>query len=163
VTAAANTRRVQALAQTLHQAMVGEHERAIGAWHAEWEALSDALALTGGAAAAVREVTEGLEVYPEKMRQNLEATGGMLMAENVTTIVADSLGRMEAHKLVAAAARRAADGGKPFREELLAEPVLRERLSAEEVDAALDPTYYLGSTGAFIDRALSLYREEVQT
>ena len=63
----------------------------------------------------------------------------MLMAENVTTIVADSLGRMEAHKLVAAAARRAADGGKPFREEL-AEPVLRERLSAEEVDAALDPT-----------------------
>ena len=81
----------------------------------------------------------------------------MLMAENVTTIVADSLGRMEAHKLVAAAARRAADGGKPFREELLAEPVLRERLSAEEVDAALDPTYYLGST-AFIDRALSLSR-----
>ena len=74
MTAAANTRRVQALAQTLHQAMVGEHERAIGAWHAEWEALSDALALTGGAAAAVREVTEG-QVYPEKMRQNLERLG----------------------------------------------------------------------------------------
>ena len=163
VTAAANTLRVQALAQTLQAAMVGEHERAIGAWHSEWEALSDALALTGGAAAAVREVTEGLEVYPEKMRQNLKETGGMLMAENVTTVVADRLGRMEAHKLVGAAARRAADGGKPFREELLSEPVLRERLSAQEIDAALDPTYYLGSTGAFIDRALSLYREEVQT
>ena len=163
VTAAANTRRVQALAQTLYQAMVGEHERAAGAWHAEWEALSDALALTGGAAAAVREVTEGLGVYPRKLRQNLDETGGMLMAENVTTVVADRLGRMEAHKLVAAAARRAADGGKPFREELLAEPVLRERLSAQEIDAALDPTYYLGATGAFIDRALSLYREEVQT
>jgi len=149
--------------QTLHQAMVGEHERAAGAWHAEWETLSDALALTGGAAAAVREVTEGLEVHPEKMRQNLDETGGMLMAENVTTVVADRLGRMGAHKLVEAAARRATDGGKPFREELLAEPVLRERLSAGEIDAALDPTCYLGSTGAFIDRALSLYREEVQT
>jgi 3-carboxy-cis,cis-muconate cycloisomerase len=76
VTAAANARRFQALAQTLYQATVGEHERAAGAWHAEWESLSDALALTGGAAAAVREATEGLEVHPEKMRQNLDKTGG---------------------------------------------------------------------------------------
>jgi 3-carboxy-cis,cis-muconate cycloisomerase len=161
VTAAANTRRVQALAQTLYQAMIGEHERAAGAWHAEWEALSEALALTGGAAAAVREVTEGLEVYPEKMRQNLDETGGMLMAENVTTVVSDRLGRLEAHEIVGAASRRVADSGKPFREELLAEPVLRERLSAEEIDAVLDPVGYLGSAGTFIDRALALYREEV--
>jgi 3-carboxy-cis,cis-muconate cycloisomerase len=163
VTAAANARRVQALAQTLYGAMLGEHERAAGAWHAEWEALTDALALTGGAAAAVRGVTEGLEVYPEKMRQNLKETGGMLMAENVTTVVADRLGRLEAHGIVEAAARRAADAGRPLRDELLAEPVLRERLSAEEIDAALDPAGYLGSTGAFIDRALRVYREEVQT
>jgi 3-carboxy-cis,cis-muconate cycloisomerase len=159
VTAAADTRRVQALAQTLNGAMAVEHERAAGAWHAEWEALSDALALTGGAAAAVREVTEGLEVHAEKMRQNLEETGGMLMAENVTTVVADRLGRLEAHELVGAAARRATDGGRPLRDELVAEPVLRERLSPEEIDAALDPEGYLGSTGTFIDRALKLYRE----
>ena len=161
VTAAANSRRVQALAQTLYGAMVGEHERAAGAWHAEWEALSDALALTGGAAAAIREVTEGLEVNPEKMRHNLEETGGMLMAENVTTVVADRLGRLEAHEIVGSAARRAADGGKPFREELLAEPVLKERLSSDEIDAALDPAGYLGSAEAFIDRAIALYRKEV--
>jgi 3-carboxy-cis,cis-muconate cycloisomerase len=161
VIATANTRRVQAHAQTLYGAMAGEHERAAGAWHAEWEALSDALALTGGAAAAVRETTEGLEVYPEKMRQNLDETGGMLMAENVTTLVADRLGRLEAHEIVGAAARRAADGGTPFRDELLAEPVLGDRLSAEEIDAALDPAGYLGSAGEFIDRALVLYHKGV--
>jgi 3-carboxy-cis,cis-muconate cycloisomerase len=121
--------------------------------------LSEALALTGGAAAAVREATEGLEVHAEKMRQNLDEMGGMLMAENVTTIVADRLGRLEAHEIVGAAARRAADGGRPLRDELLAEPVLRERLSPEEIDAALDPADYLGSVGEFIDRALALYRE----
>jgi 3-carboxy-cis,cis-muconate cycloisomerase len=163
VVAAADTRRVQALAQTLYGAMAGEHERAAGAWHAEWEAISDALALTGGAAAAVREATEGLEVQPEKMRKNLDETGGMLMAENVTTVVADCLGRLEAHELVGAAARRAADGGRPFRDELLAEPILHERLSPEEIDAALDPSGYLGSGGEFIDRALALYREEVSS
>src|ERR687890_2592538 len=48
VTAAACSRRVQDLARTLQSAMVQEHERAAGAWHSEWEALSDALALTGG-------------------------------------------------------------------------------------------------------------------
>jgi len=141
--------------------MAGEHERAAGAWHVEWEALSEALALTGGAAAAVRETTEGLEVYPEKMRQNLDETGGMLMAENVTTVVADRLGRLEAHEIVGAAARRSAEGGRPFRDELLAEPALHERLSPEEVDAALDPVGYLGSAGGFIDRALVLYHKEV--
>jgi len=163
VTAVANARRVPDLAHTLQAAMVGEHERAAGAWHSEWEALSDALALTGGAAAAVREVTEGLEVYPEKMLENLNATGGLLLAENVTTLAAGNLGRLEAHDLVEEASRRALEGGKSLREELLSEPRLGEVLSDEEIDAALDPAAYLGSAGEFVDRALKLYRgEEIQ-
>ena len=103
VTAVASVRRVQNLALTLQSAMVQEHERAVGAWHSEWEALSDALALTGGAVAAVREATEGLEVHPEKMRENLDATGGLLLAEHVTTLVAEHFGRLKAHDLVEAA------------------------------------------------------------
>ncbi|MDP8950422.1 MAG: 3-carboxy-cis,cis-muconate cycloisomerase [Actinomycetota bacterium] len=161
VLAGACARRVPPLAQTLQAAMAQEHERAArGAWHAEWEALSDALALTGGAAAAMREVIEGLQVCPEHMHENLDATDGLLLAENVTTIAAKRLGRLEAHELVQAAARRTADDGKPFRDELLTEPDLREVLSAEEIDAALDPGGYLGSAGAFVDRALEFYRKE---
>jgi 3-carboxy-cis,cis-muconate cycloisomerase len=157
VTAAASARRVLDLSHTLQAALPQEHERAIGAWHSEWEALSDALALTGGAATAVREVTQGLEVYPEKMCKNLEATGGLLLAENVTTIVAEHLGRLKAHDLVTAASHRALEGGKPLREELLSG--LGGVLSEEEIDAALDPAGYLGSAGEFVDRALKLYRE----
>jgi 3-carboxy-cis,cis-muconate cycloisomerase len=52
---------------------VHEHERAAGAWHAEWRALSDALALTGGAAAWMRETLSGLEVDVERMRANVRA------------------------------------------------------------------------------------------
>jgi len=52
---------------------VHEHERAAGAWHAEWRALSDALALCGGAAAWMRETLEGLEVDVERMRANIQA------------------------------------------------------------------------------------------
>jgi 3-carboxy-cis,cis-muconate cycloisomerase len=162
VTAAACSRRVQDLARTLQSAMVQEHERAAGAWHSEWEALFDALAFTGGAAAAVREATEGLEVHPEKMRENLDATGGLLLAERVTTIVSEHFGRLKAHDLVEAASRSTFESGRSFREELLSEPVLKDVLSAQDIDAALDPAGYLGSAGAFVDRALGLYRKEVQ-
>jgi 3-carboxy-cis,cis-muconate cycloisomerase len=160
VLAVACARRVPPLAETLQAAMAQEHERAVGAWHAEWETLSDALALTGGAAAAMCEVMEGLEVHPDRMRENLDATDGLLLAENVTTVAAEKLGRLEAHELVQAAAQRATDDGKSFREELLAEPDLREALSPEEVDAALDPAGYLGSAEALVQRALDFYRKE---
>jgi 3-carboxy-cis,cis-muconate cycloisomerase len=50
-----------------------EHERAAGAWHAEWKALSDALAFTGAAAASLRGALEGVEVDAERMRANLRA------------------------------------------------------------------------------------------
>lgn len=163
VIAAANTRRVQDLSHTLQAAMIGEHERAAGAWHSEWETLSDTLAITGGAAAAVREVTEGLQVYPDRMRENLDATGGLLLAENVTTAAAEKLGRLEAHDLVKKASHRALENGSSFREELLAEPALAGVLSPEKIDAALDPTRYLGSAEAFVDRALDLYHQEVRS
>jgi 3-carboxy-cis,cis-muconate cycloisomerase len=140
--------------------MAQEHERAVGAWHAEWETLSDTLALAGGSVAAMCEVMEGLEVYPDRMRENLDATEGLLLAEHVTTVAAEKLGRLEAHELVQTAARRTADDGEPFRDELLAEPDLREALSPEEVDVALDPEGYLGSAEAFVQRALDFYRKE---
>ena len=162
VRAAACSRWVQDLARTLESAMVGEHERAVGAWHSEWEPLSDALALTGGAAAAIREATEGLEVHTENMRENLETTGGLLLAERVTTIVAEHFGRLKAHDLVEAASKRTLESEKSLSEELVAEPVLKEVVSAEDIDAALDPGGYLGSAGAFVDRALEVYRKEMQ-
>lgn len=63
--------RVEAAAGVLLAALPQEHERAAGAWHAEWAALSDALMLTGGAAAAMHETLDGLEVDVERMRVNI--------------------------------------------------------------------------------------------
>lgn len=160
VAAAACARRVYGLAATLQSSMAGEHERAAGAWHAEWQPLSDALALAGGAVANAREALDGLEVHGDRMRENLGLTDGLLLAENVTTIAARKLGRGKAHELVTQACRRTLDGGGGLKEEVLAERALRGALSEGELDAALDPSRYLGSAGAFVDRALEFYREE---
>jgi len=64
--------RVPGLVATLLATMLQEHERAAGSWQAEWGTLSELLGLVGSAAAWGRELLEGLEVVPERMRENLE-------------------------------------------------------------------------------------------
>jgi 3-carboxy-cis,cis-muconate cycloisomerase len=61
-----------AAASALLAAAGHEHERAAGAWQAEWLPLRAALGFTGGAAAALRESLEGLQVHAERMRANLD-------------------------------------------------------------------------------------------
>jgi 3-carboxy-cis,cis-muconate cycloisomerase len=159
VLAIACARRVRGAAGVLLEAMSQEHERAAGAWQSEWAPLSEALALTGGAASALREALDGLEVRGERMRENLEATGGALMAESVVVALAERLGQVRARELVDGAVGRALDAGRPFRDELISDEAVSAELSEKELDRALDPAGYLGSADSFIDRALSRYRE----
>ncbi|MEA2420576.1 MAG: 3-carboxy-cis,cis-muconate cycloisomerase [Thermoleophilaceae bacterium] len=142
---------VRGAASVLIGTVAQEHERAAGAWQAEWDALSRALALAGGAAAAVREALDGLEVHPDRMQANLELTGGLLMTEAVST----RLDRPDAKAVVSEVALRAADAGEPLRDALVADE--RIDLSEEEIDRALDPAGYLGSAGTFVDRALAAH------
>ncbi|MTK02269.1 3-carboxy-cis,cis-muconate cycloisomerase [Micromonospora sp. CP22] len=152
VTAAA--RRGPGLVGTLYAAAGQEHERATGGWHAEWEPLLDLVRLAGGAAARTARMLTDLDVRPQRMRANLDATGGLLLAEAVAARLAPALGRVAAHDLV----RRAA-AEPDFRAALLADGELRAHLSAADVDAALDPAGWLGSAGHLVDRALDLHRE----
>ena len=71
VLAVASARHARANAGILLESVVQEHERAAGAWHAEWQALATALAATGGAAASVRRSLSGLEVNADRMRANI--------------------------------------------------------------------------------------------
>lgn len=133
-----------------------EHERAAGAWQAEWPALGEAFRLGGGACGRARLVVEQLRVDEGRMRANLDARGGVMLAEHVAMVLATRVGRPTAYRLVQEAAVRAAAGGS-FREELLADADVAAHLSPAEVDAALDPHGYLGSTAALIERALVAY------
>jgi 3-carboxy-cis,cis-muconate cycloisomerase len=154
----AAARRSSALAGVLLGALAAEHERAAGGWQAEWETLRDLLLLAGGAAARIRETLAGLEVHPGRMRANLDAGGGVLLAERVSARLAGALGRTQAHERVAAAVRAATTGdgiaGGGFAGALAADPVVAAALEPGELTGLLDPAGYLGCTDAFIDRAL---------
>jgi 3-carboxy-cis,cis-muconate cycloisomerase len=73
--AVACARQAQAQASVLLASLVQEHERAFGAWHAEWPALVGALGYTGGAVDGARRALSGLEVHADRLRANLEARG----------------------------------------------------------------------------------------
>jgi 3-carboxy-cis,cis-muconate cycloisomerase len=73
--------RVPGLVATLLAAMTQEHERAAGAWQAEWGTLADLLALTGSAVAWARELLAHLEVDPARMRENLATLAAAGVAE----------------------------------------------------------------------------------
>jgi 3-carboxy-cis,cis-muconate cycloisomerase len=156
-------KRAPGLLATLAAAAEQEHQRAAGAWHAEWEPLADLLRLTGSAASWAAEMLGGLTVDSARMSANLEAAKGLPLAEHVTALLADTLGRSAAHDLVAEAGSRAVTAGLPLRDVLLGLPESAQRLeeagiSAEQVEAALDPAGYLGAAGEFVDAALAAHR-----
>jgi 3-carboxy-cis,cis-muconate cycloisomerase len=154
----AATARVPGLVATLLASMAQEQERASGAWHAEWEPQAELLRLAGGAAARGRELLEGLEVHPDRMRANLAATNGLLLTERVAAALAGALGRVAANDLVQRLAGEAAGSGRPLRDLLLADPQVRANLDQDEIDRLLDPEGYVGAAGQLIDQALTAHR-----
>jgi 3-carboxy-cis,cis-muconate cycloisomerase len=140
ISALAGARQAPGLVATLLAAMEHEHERAAGAWHAEWAPLRALLIATGSAAAWLRDCLSNLEVDPERMRANLDDA---LLAERV----AAAIGRPKGDDLV----RDALAAGRPLA------VVAREQLGDDEAARALDPATYLGAAEALIDRALAAH------
>ena len=80
ISARAAARQAPGLVATLLASMEQEHERAAGAWHAEWPALRSLLSFAGSAAAWLRDCLENLEVDVERMRANVDDPSGSVGA-----------------------------------------------------------------------------------
>ncbi len=143
------------LAATIFAAQVQDHERSAGPWHAEWPTLPSLLLVTSGALAAIVDIAEGLEVDTARMRANLDATGGLIMAEAVTMALAENVGKSEAHKLVEAASKKAVTEKKDLRDVLLKDPKVSAHLSADKLTKLFEPMAYQGVSQALIDRLLA--------
>ncbi|MFJ4262398.1 lyase family protein [Paenarthrobacter nicotinovorans] len=152
-----------ALASQLHSAAgTFNDERPDGAWHTEWPALRRLLALAFGAALQLRELAEGLRVFPEAMRRNLQISGPLLLSEGVSAAVAPLLGEDGKQKLQAvvdetlkAPATLQADTYR----KLLREAVPSDKLTDAALDALLDPASYLGEAAEISRRILAAYPE----
>jgi len=143
------------LAATIFAAQVGDHERSAGPWHAEWPTLPTLLLVTSGGLAAIVDIAEGLEVDVKRMRINLDATGGLTMAEAVAFALAEKIGKNEAHRLIEAACKNAVADKKMLRDVLAADPKVTSHLGAEQLAKLFEPMAYQGVSQTLIDRLLA--------
>ena len=143
------------LAATIFAAQVQDHERSAGPWHAEWPTLPTLLLVASGALAAIVDIAEGLEVDAARMRKNLDATRGLIMAEAVTFALAEKIGKSDAHHLLEAASKKAAAGKRHLRDVLTDDPEVTAHLGGEEIAKLFEPTAYQGVSQALIDRLLA--------
>ncbi|GAA4052144.1 3-carboxy-cis,cis-muconate cycloisomerase [Arthrobacter methylotrophus] len=154
------------LAAQLHLAAANfNDERPDGAWHSEWQAMRGLLRLALGAAIQLRQLAEGLRVFPEAMRRNLDISGPLLLSEAVVSSLAPLLGadRGEAKARLQAVVDEtlqatAAEQPRIYTK-LLREAVPPSKLSDEELTALLDPANYLGEAVEISRRILAAYPE----
>jgi len=155
-------RQVPGLLATLVASAEQEHQRAAGAWQAEWQPFGHLLQVAASAASWGSDLLGGLQVDTGKMAANLAAAGGLPLAERVTALLRNALGGPEAHDLVATSVAKAATSGVPLRDILLADPDLEDRLAQAgitqaDIEQALDPAGYLGAADDFIRAALAAH------
>ena len=135
-------------------AMVQDFERATGPWHAEWIAVPESFVLTAGALHQAKTALGGLIVDERRMAANLAMSRGLIVAEAVMMGLAPFLGRQQAHDVVYAACRTAAESGGELAEALAKVPEITRHLDRPALDRLTAPANYLGMAPAMVDRVL---------
>jgi adenylosuccinate lyase len=130
------------------------HERDISHSSVERVILPDSTLLVDYMLHQMTRIVEGLQVYPERMRENMERSFGLMFSQRVLLRLAETgLPRQQAYEMVQRNAMRAWRERAPFQALLAADPEVAERLSAADLDACFDPTWYLRNVDAIYKRA----------
>jgi 3-carboxy-cis,cis-muconate cycloisomerase len=139
-----------ALVGTMHQALIQEHERATSGWQMEWGTLPQMFELTTSALRKAAFLSAHLQVDETRMRHNVSASNGLMLAEAVSFALSTAMSRKAAKALVTAACRRARTENRHLVD------VVREQTDAPlEWEALKDEAAHFGSAQAFIDRVLT--------
>lgn len=151
--------RAPQLAATLLAGMNQQHERGLGGWHAEWAVLPELAQLAAGALAQLADTVAGLEIDTVRMRSNLDATNGLIMAEAVMMALGAKMGRLPAHDHVEDCCRRAVSEKRHLRDVIAGDGEIMKHLSEAELDRLFDPLNYIGVAPEMVDRALAARRK----
>lgn len=130
--------RLRALVAPALESMLHDHE--VDGAHSALldETLEQACVLTGDLLVRLRVVLQGLVVHPERMRANLELSGGLINSELVMLSLGRSMGRQVAHQVVYEAAQRTGEGTS-FADALRADPRVTAHLGQTELTELLGP------------------------
>lgn len=152
--------RTPGLMATLYSCQLQQHERALGGWQAEWEVLPEIVMLAGHALQETQRLVGEMQVFAQNMRQNLDITQGLMMAESVTLALAAFIGKEEAHQRVEKCCQQAIANRRSLLSALTEDPQITRYLDAAELAARVEPAEAIGSAEQFVQRVLTRYKEQ---
>src|SRR5713101_9290592 len=150
---------IRALVPLALEAMQTEHEADRTTSIMMSRALVQACELTGDTLQRMIVLLDGLQVFPDRMRENLDLSGGLIMAEALMLELGRQIGRQRAHDAVYEAAQASVTEARPFRETLAADPHVSAGLTSAQVEALLDPARYTGLCSQFAERGAATAHE----
>ena len=135
---------VRANAQAAFEDVALWHERDISHSSVERVILPDSTILADYLLVRTAEILEGLRIFPERMRRNLEATRGVIFSQQVLLALArKGATREAAYTLVQRHAMRAWEEGEDFKGLLLDDPEVGRYLSPAEIENCFELGYHL--------------------
>jgi 3-carboxy-cis,cis-muconate cycloisomerase len=140
----ADSATLRALVPLALEAMMTEHEANRATTVMMRTTLAPACIHAGNILGRLIVIAEGMWLDPQRMRRNLDLTGGMILSEAVMLELGRALGRQEAHDLVYDAAERVLGGEVDFTTALREDPRIRSNLDDAALEALLDPAAYTG-------------------
>ena len=155
-------RLVRAFALPPLENMVQWHERDLANSANERIVLPHAIVLTDDFLTKLAEVYRGLRVDPERMREQIERTGGAAMTENLMlALTSKGLARAEAHELLRKLSRPAPGAPMDLAARAESDPTVRTYLTPAEISELLSPDSYVRAAAQKTDRVLTRLEREL--
>lgn len=146
--------RVPPLVATMLAAMVQEHERALGGWHAEWQTLPEIFLLVGGALYHLAAIFDGIVIDKDQMSANFSAHSGLALTEAFTIALTQHEDRATARKIAESFAQVAVETNQPLRDVILKDSQMQKLFSVADIEHILNPKNFNGSAPAIAARVL---------
>jgi len=141
------------------EGMQAEHEADRAITNIGGRALEAACTMTGDVLERLILLAEGMRVFPERMRKNLDLSGGLIMSETLMLELGREIGRQRAHDVIYDMAQEAAVSERSFRDLLAANEEVTSRLSVERIEELLDPANHIGQCRELADAQAARARE----
>ena len=149
------SRLIRAQQVAITDAAFQEHERYSALLRIELAAVPEMMIYSGALLSKMRTVLEKLEVYPKRMRSNLDMLGGLLLSEKVMLALGEKIGKQTAHEVVYEIAMDSFEKEIPFKDALNADERVSNHLNSQEIGSLLDPVSYIGESEKIVDDVLS--------
>ena len=158
----ANAARMRGYVNLSLESMQEEHEADASGDQMINAAIDEVCVITNEIILGLIDLFDGVNLYPERMRRNLDLSGGLIMSEQIMLELGKEIGRQRAHDVVYDAAQKSVNEGRSFLDTLAEEEDVVARLSKDQIAELLDPENYMGLCSYFAETFAARARDRAK-